>query len=135
MICFELEMLGKYRTSPFFLLLMKIWLRRLSYLLIVIVWLVVMALPIFAFVLAGRGEMTLGPADASHVRLFLVREADGEGVGVAWTRPLPDHPDCTRTTVTYLMWEGRSENSRYCQCFDAESGAVSPASAQLCPTP
>lgn len=111
---------------------MKRWLRRLSYLIIVIVWLMVMAFPIFAFTLAGRGEMTFGDAAGSHVRVFLLREADAEGVGVAWTRPFPSQPACTRSSVFYIMWQGKNENTSYCQCFDQNSGAALPAA---CNTP
>ena len=106
---------------------MKRWLRRLSYLIIVIVWLLVMAFPIFAFTLAGRGEMTFGDTAGSHVRLFLLREADVEGVGVEWTRPLRSQPTCTHTSVTYFLWQGQNQNTHYCQCFDKNSGQALPA--------
>lgn len=106
---------------------MKRWLRRLGYLIVVIIWLVVMAFPIFAFTLAGRGEMMFGEAAGSHVRLFLLREPDAEGIGVEWTRPYRPQPACTRTSVIYVMWQGRSQNTSYCQCFDESSGAVLPA--------
>jgi hypothetical protein len=110
---------------------MKQWLRRLGYLIIVIIWLLVMAFPIFAFTLAGRGELTFGDATGSHVRLFLLREPDVEGVGVEWTRPYRPQPTCTRTNITYIMWEGRNENTSYCQCFDEISGAALPAACNL----
>jgi hypothetical protein len=112
-------MMGKLIVPIF--VMMKRWLRRLGYLTIVIVWLVVMAFPIFAFTLAGRGELMFGEAAGSHVRLFLLREPDAEGVGVVWTRPYRSNPDCTQTSVTYIMWEGDSENTRYCQCATNEA--------------
>ena len=117
--------------SPIFIV-MKHWLRRLGYLIIVIIWLLIMAFPIFAFTLAGRGELTFGEAAGNHVRLFLLREPDAEGVGVEWTRPYRPQPACTQTSVTYIMWEGRNENTRYCQCFDEKSGAALPA---VCSSP
>jgi hypothetical protein len=106
--------------------MMKRWLRRLGYLFIIIIWLVVMAFPIFAFTLAGRGEMMFGEPAGSHVRLFLLQEPDAEGVGVEWTRPYRSQPACTRTSVTYLMWEGRSQNTNYCQCINETNGAALP---------
>ena len=119
-------MMGESRRLQFFVM-MKHWLRRFSYLIIVILWLVVMALPILAFTLAGRGELTVGDAAGSHVRLFLLREPEAEGIGVAWTRPYRSQPACTRTSVTYIMWKGRNENTSYCQCFDQNNGAALPA--------
>lgn len=106
---------------PIFFIIMKRWLRRLGYLLIVVVWLVVMAFPIFAFTLAGRGELTFGDTAGNHVRLFLLREPDAEGVGLVWTRPYRANAACTQTSVTYIMWEGQSENTRYCQCGAEEN--------------
>ena len=106
---------------------MKRWLRRLVYLLVVIIWLLVMAFPIFAFVLSGRGEMMFGDQAGSHVRLFLLREPDVEGVGVEWTRPYRPQTGCTQTRITYIMWEGQSENTSYCQCFDPQQGTAVPA--------
>lgn len=106
---------------------MKRWLWRLGYLLALIIWLMVMAFPIFAFTLAGRGEMMFGEPTGSHVRLFLLREPDAEGVGVEWTRPYSSQPTCTHTSVTYIMWEGRNQNTSYCQCINENNGADLPA--------
>ena len=107
---------------------MRRWLRRVVYLLIIVVWLVVMSLPVLAFSLAGQGELWLG----DQVRLFLVQEPTAEGVGVEWTRPLRAQPACARTTVTYIMWAGQSENTAYCRCLDENSGAALPATDQAC---
>ncbi len=93
---------------------MKRLLRPYLYLLVIVAWLVVMSLPIIAFSLAEKGELRFG----ENVRLFLLHEVDVGGVGVEWKRPLRQQPSCTRTTVTYLMWEGRSENTTYCLCND-----------------
>ncbi len=91
---------------------MKHWLRRFLYLVVVVLWLAVMSFPILAFSLAGKGELRFG----EDVRLFMVQEEGAEGVGLEWTRPFSPKPSCTRTTVTYLMWEGVAENTTYCQC-------------------
>jgi hypothetical protein len=111
-------------------MMMKRWLRRLGYFIIVIIWLLVMAFPIFAFTLAGRGQLTFGDTDGSHVRLFLLREPNVEGVGVEWTRPYRSQSNCTRTSVGYILWQGHSENTSYCQCVDVESGAALPAACR-----
>ena len=95
---------------------MKPWLRRSLYLLIVLVWLLVMAFPVFAVVLASRGEIQLGDDSANNSRIFLVQETDAEGIGIQTMRQKGTDPLCSETTVTYLMWEGEGENSRFCSC-------------------
>ncbi len=112
-------------------MVMNRWLRRFLYLIVVMVWLIVMSLPILAFSLAGKGELQLG----EDARLFLIQEDEVEGIGLQWTRPFRQQPSCTRTTVTYLMWEGRSENTVYCQCYDKQTGAMRPPVAQSCNLP
>lgn len=94
--------------------MMKRRLRPFLYLVVVVVWLVVMSLPILAFSLAEKEDLRFGEG----IRLFLLHEKDAGGVGVEWKRPLRQQPGCTRTTVTYLMWEGQSENTAFCQCSD-----------------
>lgn len=97
---------------------MKRWLRRLVYALIVLIWFVVMLLPIAAFQLAQRGEIRWGQESGRHVRVFLLQASDAEGVGVEVARPQPDNPLCAITTVSYFMWVGEGQNSRYCLCND-----------------
>lgn len=79
-----------------------------------------MSLPIVAFTLAEKRELSLG----DDIRLFLVQEPDAEGVGLEWARPSRQQANCTQTSVTYLLWEGQSENTTYCQCYDGRSGAL-----------
>ncbi len=107
---------------------MNRWLRRVVYLFVIVVWLAVMGLPILAFSLAGKGELHFG----EDVRLFLVQEEDAEGVGIEWKRPLPPPSSCFRTTVTYIMWQGRTDNTAYCQCYDLQTGSPLPAELLTC---
>ncbi len=111
---------------------MKRWLRRIFYLLIVIVWLAAMSFPILAFSLAGKGELTFGDDVRSQLRLFLVQESGAEGVGMAWTRPYRPNPSCSTTTIRYLLWEGDNDNAAYCQCYDEQTGAILPTTLQSC---
>ncbi|MEW5988710.1 MAG: hypothetical protein AB1791_18940 [Chloroflexota bacterium] len=99
-------------------------LRPLLYLVIVVVWLVVMSLPVLAFLLATRGSVQIGGDARSNVRAFLVLEEDSQGVGIQWTRPHRDQPHCANTSLVYLLWEGEGENARYCQCFDPADQSV-----------
>ena len=107
---------------------MKRWLRRVVYVVVVVVWLAVMSFPFLAFSLARKGELHLG----EDVRLFLVQEKDAEGVGVERKRPLPSSSSCFRTTITYIMWEGQNDNVVYCQCFDEHTGASLPVNRPSC---
>ena len=110
----------------------KRWFRRLFYLLIVLVWLAAMSFPILAFSLAGKGELTFGDDTRSQLRLFLVQESGVDGVGAAWTRPYRADSACSTTTIRYLLWEGSSDNTVYCQCFDEQTGAALPTTLQAC---
>jgi hypothetical protein len=113
--------------------MMKRWLRRLLYLVVFIVWLVVMALPFVAFTLATNEEMRLG--DERYLRLFLVQEAEANGVGIEWRRGLFQPADCLRTSVAFLLWEGESEGLGYCQCFDPATNAPLPVAGSACVSP
>ncbi len=102
----------------------KRWVRRLVYLIILVIWLPVMVFPFVAFSLATNGELQIG--DESHLRFFMVQGAEENGVGIQWKRSLfqPDH--CQRNTVVFLMWEGEGENSSFCQCIDPETNESLP---------
>ncbi len=103
---------------------MKVWLRRILYTFIVFLWLIVMSLPIVMFVLGARGELQFGSTPQNHLRLFLVREEEADGVGFQWTRRVSGQTECSRTTVVYWVWEGKQQDTvQYCQCFDANGNA------------
>ncbi len=103
---------------------MNRWLRRLVYLLIALLWLLIMVFPIFAFSLATNGEMNWGQEGGRQVRLFLLQEKDAEGVGLQISRPQTDTPTCVNTRVTYFMWTGTGQNNEYCACMDGTTCKV-----------
>lgn len=113
---------------------MNPWLKRLGYVLVVIVWLVVMVFPTFAFFLATQGEVQLGSEARNHVRFFMIQEETSGGVGVEWVRDAGQPGDCSRTTIRYFLWEGSSagENVSFCQCFDPETDAPLPVEENSC---
>ena len=93
---------------------MRKWLRRLTYLLILIVWAAIMALPLGAFALATNGQFTLG-----STRVFMIQEQDQAGIGFQTTREVNHEAQCIRTAIRYVMWEGEGENFVDCsQCID-----------------
>lgn len=100
------------------------WLRRAGYSGGCLVWLTVMCLPLAAFVLAVNGEMTWARGEFVNDRLWLIREAEQEGLGYSSARVVlnqepVDGPICVRTRVTFLLWKGSGEAAEYCECYTA----------------
>lgn len=114
---------------------MNPWLRRILYLLVLIIWFVIMTFPFFAVFLASRGEIQLGHDTQQHVRIFLIQERNAEGIGIERVRPLPDTQTCTQTHVQYIMWAGKGENVIYCQCADTSTETTLPIDTAICPKP
>lgn len=100
------------------------WLRRLLYLMLLALWLTVMLFPCMAFSLAMNQQVQVGQSERSHARVFLLQEAEKEGVGVVWKRPFLSQSGCYKTSVNYLMWRGDGENVSYCECPDPQSGGM-----------
>ena len=102
---------------------MKLWLRRLAYATLLLLWLVIMSFPALAFFLATNGQVQIGQDSRRHVRLFMVQEEEFNGVGVKWQRQVRGHENCWRTSVQYLLWEGENQPANYCNCIDPLTGA------------
>lgn len=96
--------------------------RRIFYLGVILLWLIVMCFPITAFVLATRGEISVGDSVHSGLRIFLVQGEEAQGIGLEWSRRLRENPQCSKTVVRYLLWEGVEENINidYCLCYEQE---------------
>ena len=100
----------------------KRWLRRLGYLLFILIWLPLILFPAFAFTLAGRGQLQLG-GESLHVRFFLVQAEEADGIGLEWVRPALRQKNCRQTTVLYYLWEGQNnQNTSFRQCFGPVTG-------------
>jgi hypothetical protein len=108
-------------------------LRRLLYLALVILWLLIMALPFVAFTLAARGQILLGDQAEAHTRLFLLNDEDKQGVGLEWVRSAGDESHCWSGRVLYFLWQGEGQNATFCQCLDPQSGAALPTFPTSCP--
>ena len=102
------------------------FLRRGIYVIIVAVWLILMILPIIAFMLAARGEINVGSEPNAGVRLFLINSKDQQGVGIERRGELSQQRGCFDISLNYFLWEGKSGdlNTSYCQCYDTETGFV-----------
>lgn len=106
-------------------------------LLIIVLWLAIMMLPMLAFVLARNGQVQLGDSDGRHWRLFLLQEAEAEGLGLERGRPVAPPLDapgasCLQTSVSYWMWTGEGQDVIYCQCADAATGNRLPQVPPAC---
>ncbi len=118
---------------------MRVWPRRILIALLLVVFLAVMLFPTLAVVLARNGQIQLGDSDGRHWRLFLLQEADFEGLGLERARPVAPPLSapgaaCRQTTVSYWLWVGEGQGSQYCQCFDG-GGASLPDTPPACQTP
>ena len=114
--------------------MMKRWFKRLGYSFLLLVWLIIMAFPTFAFLLATREELQFGEDPRSHLRLFLVQEEESSGLGIEWVRNARNLNNCARTSIRYLLWEGssRGENVSFCQCYDPVTDAPLPVGEESC---
>lgn len=106
---------------------------RLGCLLAVIGWLVIMTLPLFALVLAVKGELTWRRGEFVEDRLWLVNnpaepgQDETRGIGYSSARIISnqtagDGPLCVRTQVHFWLWKGQSENLEFCDCYTPASG-------------
>lgn len=120
---------------------MNVWLRRSLMLLFAIFWLALILTPTLAFVLARNGQVQVGQTDGRHWRLFLVQEADTEGVGLERARPVAapddaqDSVQCLQTSINYWMWSGEGPSATFCQCVDMAAGAIADITPPACLLP
>jgi hypothetical protein len=104
------------------------WLRRLGYGGGCLLWLLVMALPLAAFVLAVNGQIDWRRGEFAGTRLWLIQEADQQGLGLSTARVISneeaiDGPICVRTRVVFLLWRGSGESAQFCECYAAGTHA------------
>ena len=84
-----------------------------------------------AFVLATRGEFGVGDARESGFRVFLLNNADRQGIGLERRRQIDREDNCLESKLNYILWEGENENLdiTFCQCFDSDTGFADPSQA------
>ncbi len=101
-----------------------------------VVWLLVMTLPLFALLLAIRGEIGWRRGPFVEDRLWLVNLDAGPGgeqaSGLAYSaaRLTPRSAAgpgavCVRTRVYFFLWRGASQPADYCECFRPGPGGTS----------
>lgn len=102
---------------------MKRFARRVTYIGIVLLWLVIMTLPALAFVLATQGQIRIGSSSHSGLRVYLLQDFNLQGIGIEWSRPLREEPQCAQTSVNYLILEGDGAelSAEYCYCYEVDT--------------
>jgi hypothetical protein len=96
-------------------------------------WLVIMTIPLFALVLAVKGELTWRRGDFVEDRIWLVNNSaetgqdEARGLGYSSSRIISDQtqvdgPICVRTRVQFWLWKGRSETVEFCDCYTPAAG-------------
>lgn len=106
--------------------------RRLAYVVITLLWLILMAFPIVAISLAFKGELRIGSIEAPKLRLFLVQENENQGIGLEWLTKDSDNAYCQEVKIRYLLWkvEAIQPNVNYCLCHG--TSITQPASTGNC---
>jgi hypothetical protein len=99
-------------------------LRRVVYLMVALLLLTIMTLPIFAIMLAARGELMIGTDQGSSIRVFMVNTEQETGIGLQRTKESGTDTGCLRTTLNYFLWEGQKAglNTSFCECYNLETG-------------
>ncbi len=108
-------------------------LRRLGCGVLVAGWFLILLLPIFMFVLAVQGDITIqrfddvpDPQEHPLLQVRLVMETDYRGFGITNTS-VPTSTDtnlCVQTNVRFVLWQGEGEPATFCDCYtrgDTES--------------
>lgn len=107
-------------------------LARLSWLLFILVWVLILFMPFALLTLASRGQITIShsgdvPDKHEHplLQARLISEIDYRGLVI--TRSTIDRIDtgnlCIQTHVSYLLWQGEGEAASFCDCYNREEGA------------
>lgn len=120
---------------------MNVWLRRLLIVLFVLFWLVLLLTPTLAVMLARNGQLRIGLGGERYWRIFLLQQADAEGIGLERGRPVaapdgaPDTVRCSQISVDYGMWVGKGPSVNYCQCMDGATGQSVDMTPPVCLLP
>lgn len=99
-------------------------LRRVGCGVLLVLWFGVLLLPCALIALAVQGEIIIpqGSAPGQQIRIWVVMEADGRGLGISSTEARYPAEDqiCVITTVRFVFWAGRGDTAVYCECYQRE---------------
>jgi hypothetical protein len=101
--------------------------RRIGCTTAVILWFLLLLTPCLCFYFSVQQEVTvpLGAAPGQSLRVWLVMEARTRGLGVSTGAVARESETelCVETTTSYLLWQGRPQNTVYCECYTREDSA------------
>lgn len=102
------------------------WYKRPGCLIGVTIWFFVMLIPLFFFILAVEGDITLRhrgdiPDKYEHplFQISLIMEIDYRGFGLTSSAIHKTDNDniCIETNVRYILWQGEGEPATFCDCY------------------
>ena len=85
-----------------------------------IIWFLILLTPCFMIALAAQGEIAIqtGGAPEQRIRLWLIQEADQSGIGISTPMTVTrDQGICVETNVSFVLWRGQADATRYCECY------------------
>lgn len=101
--------------------------RRFGCTMVIILWFLLLLTPCLLFYFSVQQEMTipLGAAPGQSVRIWLVMEPRARGLGISVGQVAHETPAdlCVETATNYLLWQGQSENTLYCECYSRDDEA------------
>jgi len=107
----------------------RAWYKRPGCLVGVVIWFIVMLLPLFLFILAIEGELTINhPGDVPNkfahpmLQVKLIMEIDYRGLSITTSSVNREGDDdlCIENQTRYLLWQGEGEPATYCQCYSRD---------------
>lgn len=97
------------------------WLRRAGCGLMLGTWVMLMLSPCVFITVLAQGEFVVNFSDrpGHEIRLFEIQNEQARGFGLSWggVKNKANDGFCIATHVKYWMWEGKAENTDYCQCY------------------
>lgn len=91
-----------------------------------VVWFILMLLPLFFFILAVEGDITLhhrGDIPDKHehplFQISLIMTVDYRGFGITNSTLHHSGEDdiCIETNVRYILWQGNGDPATFCDCY------------------
>lgn len=92
---------------------------------LVVVWFLLLLLPCFCIALAINQEIVIptGSVPGQHIRIWLIMEEDGRGLGVSSASAISDGENvvCVQTQTSFILWAGHAEPVQSCECYERAS--------------
>ncbi|HYO88118.1 MAG TPA: hypothetical protein VER79_05685 [Candidatus Limnocylindrales bacterium] len=101
--------------------------RRIGCTTVIVLWFMLLLTPCLCFYISVQQEVTiaLGAAPGQSLRVWLVMEPRTRGLGVSVGQVSSETATevCVETLTRYLLWQGRPQDTLYCECYAREDPA------------